>query len=220
MIGRKFDYSLKVIAVGDSGVGKTSFLARFVRDNFDDEIPSTLGVEFMSKIIETEKHRIQLQLWDTAGQELFRSVTRGYYRGSVGALLLFDLSKPDSFESINSWLNDVREIARPECVVALIGNKLDLCPPSRQSEVQKEEDNKSEQDKSNYVSREEAEKYAKQNSMLYYEVSAKTGQNVKVAFDGLVAAIEKNLDSGVYELPSASDQIDFKNEEEQSRSCC
>ena len=142
MIGRKFDYSLKVIAVGDSGVGKTSFLARFVRDNFDDEIPSTLGVEFMSKIIETEKHRIQLQLWDTAGQELFRSVTRGYYRGSVGALLLFDLSKPDSFESINSWLNDVREIARPECVVALIGNKLDLCPPSRQSEVQKEEDNK------------------------------------------------------------------------------
>lgn len=220
MIGRKFDYSLKVIAVGDSGVGKTCFLSRFVRDVFDDEIPSTLGVEFMSKIIETEKHRIQLQLWDTAGQELFRSVTRGYYRGSVGALLLFDLTKIDSFQSISAWLNDVREIARPECVVALIGNKLDLCPQSRQSDEQNEKDANSEQDKENFVSREEAEKFAQKNSMLYYEVSAKTGQNVKAAFDGLVEAIEKNLDNGVYELPTASEQIDFKNEEEQSKSCC
>lgn len=210
MIGRKFDYSLKIIAVGDSGVGKTSFLARFVRDMFDDEIPSTLGVEFMSKIIETEKHRIQLQLWDTAGQELFRSVTRGYYRGSVGALLLFDLSKPDSFDSINTWLNDVREIARPECVIALIGNKLDLCPPDRQSG----------NENGDFVSTETAKNFAQQNSMLYYEVSAKTGQNVQTAFDGLVEAIEKNIDSGVYELESASDQIDFKNEEDHSRSCC
>ena len=200
MIGRKFDYSLKVVVVGESGVGKTCLLVRFVRDSFDEESQATLGVEFMSKIVQTQKHRIQLQLWDTAGQELFRSVTRGYYRGSVGALLLFDLCNRDTFDNIEKWLKDVRDIAKPECVLALIGNKCDL-PSERQ------------------ISREEAEEFARQNSMLYFETSAKTGENVSEAFDGMVASIEKNLESGAFDLQSGNDSVDFQNEN-QKKGCC
>lgn len=83
MLGHRFDYSLKIVVLGDSGVGKTCFLFRFVRDEWESDSHPTLGVEFLAKTVETETHRIQLQLWDTAGQELFRAVTRGYYRGSA-----------------------------------------------------------------------------------------------------------------------------------------
>ena len=89
---RNFDFSVKTVVVGDSGVGKTCILLRFIRDKFEETAQPTLGVEFMTKIVETKKHRIELQLWDTAGQELFRAVTKGYYRGSAGAFLVFDIT--------------------------------------------------------------------------------------------------------------------------------
>ena len=98
MLGKNYDYSVKTIVVGDSGVGKTCILFRFVRDTFQEDTPSTLGVEFVSKIIDTKKQRIELQLWDTAGQELFRAVTRSYYRGSVGAFIVYDISNRDSLK--------------------------------------------------------------------------------------------------------------------------
>lgn len=200
MIGRKFDHSLKVVAVGESGVGKTCLLVRFVRDTFEENGQSTLGVEFMSKIIETEKHRIQLQLWDTAGQELFRSVTRGYYRGSAGALLLFDLSNRDSFENVEKWLQDVKDVARDDVVLILIGNKSDL-EGKRQ------------------VTHDEASDFAQKHNMKYFEVSAKTGDNVSEAISACVAQIEKNLDEGSFR-PTASDSIDFKDDVPQKSSCC
>lgn len=200
MIGRKFDHSLKVVAVGESGVGKTCLLVRFVRDTFEENSQTTLGVEFMSKIIETEKHRIQLQLWDTAGQELFRSVTRGYYRGSAGALLLFDLSNRDSFEHVEKWLQDVKDVARDDVVLILIGNKSDL-EGKRQ------------------VTHDEANDFAQKHNMKYFEVSAKTGDNVSEAINACVTLIEKNLDDGSFR-PTASDSIDFKDDVPQKNSCC
>jgi small GTP-binding protein len=181
MLSRKFDYTLKVVVVGDSGVGKTCFLMRFVRGWFDKETQSTLGVEFLTKIVQTERHRVQLQLWDTAGQELFRSVTRGYYRGSAGALIVFDLTARDTFENVERWLKDIRDVARADVVTVLIGNKADL-PDARQ------------------VGASEAADFAKRNSMQYFETSAKTGNNIAVAVDALVAVIEKNVDNGAYEL--------------------
>jgi small GTP-binding protein len=181
MLGRKFDYSLKVVVVGESGVGKTCFLVRFVRDCFDEETQSTLGVEFLAKTVQTERHRIQLQLWDTAGQEVFRSVTRGYYRGSAGALIVFDLTTRESFESVEQWLQDIRDVARADVVTVLIGNKADL------TEMRQ-------------VGASEAAEFAKRNSMQYFETSAKTGHNIADAVDALVAVIEKNVDNGAYEL--------------------
>lgn len=200
MIGRKFDHSLKVVVVGESGVGKTCLLIRFVRDTFEDNTQSTLGVEFMSKIIQTEKHRIQLQLWDTAGQELFRSVTRGYYRGSAGALLLFDLSNRDSFENVEKWLRDVKDVAKEDVVLILLGNKSDL-------------------ESKRQVTREEANDFAQRNNMKYFEVSAKTGDNVSEAINACVEMIEKNLDDGSFR-PVATDSINFQDDVPQKNTCC
>ena len=201
MLGRKFDYSLKVVVVGDSGVGKTCLLIRFVRDLFDEESQSTLGVEFMTKVVQTEHHRIQLQLWDTAGQELFRSVTRGYYRGSAGALLVFDLTNRDSFENIGRWLQDIKDVARSDVVTILLGNKSDLSAERK-------------------VSKEEAESFAAKHQMQYFETSAKTGEQIQQAIDACVAIIEKNVDDGVYIIAQNNDNVDFQQEEQKSNCPC
>ena len=186
MLQRKFDYTLKIVIVGESGVGKTCFLVRYIRDIFDEESQPTLGVEFMTRVVQTEKHNIQLQLWDTAGQELFRSVTRGYYRGSAGAFLVFDLTSRSSFENIERWLRDVKDVARSDVVMILIGSKADL--------VDRRE-----------VKAEEAETYAKNNGMEYFETSAKTGAQINEAISALVNIIEKHVDEGAYELTPATD---------------
>jgi small GTP-binding protein len=194
VLPRKFDFSLKIVVVGDSGVGKSCFLIRYVRNEFDEEAQPTLGVEFLTKIVKTEAHRIQLQLWDTAGQELFRSVTRGYYRGSAGAIVIFDLTSRDSFDNIAQWLQDIRDVARADVVAVLIGNKSDLM------------------DERN-VTKEEAEAFAKANSMQYFETSAKSGSNVSNAVEGVVKIIEKNVNSGAYQADRPPDQTsDFGRE--------
>jgi small GTP-binding protein len=202
MIGRKFDFSLKIVVVGDSGVGKTCLLLRYVRDIFDPETQSTLGVEFMTKIIETDKHRIQLQLWDTAGQELFRSVTRGYYRGSAGAFLVFDLTNHDTFEHVGRWLHDVKEVARSDVVTVLLGNKADLTDQRD-------------------VTREEAEAFAQANKMKYFETSAKTGGGIADAINACVEVIEKYVADGVYEVTPNPDEGQFLPEDpaEQNKGC-
>jgi small GTP-binding protein len=181
VLPRKFDYSLKIVVVGDSGVGKSCFLIRFVRDTFDEDSQPTLGVEFLTKIVKTTSHTIQLQLWDTAGQELFRSVTSGYYRGSAGAVLMFDLTSHDSFESIDRWLQDIREVARTDVVTVLVGNKSDLADQRK-------------------VTAAEAEAYAKEHNIAYVETSAKSGTNVPETFDAVVAPIEKNVEAGMYKV--------------------
>lgn len=101
-------------------------MTRFTRDFCDENFQPNLDVEFMARIIQTEKSRIELQPWDPAGQELFRSVTRGYYRGSVGGYLVFDLPQQSTFDDLEKWLSDIKEDALPNCIVVLIGNKSDL----------------------------------------------------------------------------------------------
>jgi small GTP-binding protein len=205
MTGRRFDYSIKTVVVGDSCTGKTCLVFRCVRTRFDEESLPTLGVEFLTKIVQTERHRIELQLWDTAGQELFRSVTRGYYRGSAAVLVVFDLTSRDSFDHIGRWLQDVMDVARSDAVTILIGNKSDLAD-ARQ------------------VSTEEAESFANENSMKYFETSAKTGANVEEAFEAVVDIIEKNVDEGHYHM--GTDQVgqnaldNFLFEKEDTSTAC
>ena len=196
---RNFDFSVKTIVVGDSGVGKTCLLLRFIRDSFDESSQPTLGVEFMTKIVQTEKQRIELQLWDTAGQELFRSVTRGYYRGSAGAFLVFDLTQRSSFTNIARWLQDITEVARNDVVKILIGNKCDLAS-------------------SREITREEAEEYAKQNNMVYFETSAKSGENVSEAINKCVEIITSST-NGAPPQPQP-DSIFFDQEDNQKKGCC
>ena len=179
MLGRKFDESVKTVVIGDSGVGKTSTLFRFVRDVFEEDVTPTLGVEFMSKIIQREKRRIELQLWDTAGQELFRSVTRGYYRGSIGAFVVYDITSRPSFDNVGRWLRDVRSTAHEDVVVVLLGNKSDLSDRRE-------------------VTYEEGAAFAAKNGMLFFESSAKTGENVEAAMMACLDRVEKMIDDGLY----------------------
>lgn len=122
-----FDHVVKVVFIGDSGVGKSNILSRYCRDEYMLNSQSTVGVEFASKIVETDTNKkVKVQIWDTAGQERFKSVTNTYYYRSQGALVVFDITKHSSFENVNRWVNQLREYAGDDVVIVLVGNKSDL----------------------------------------------------------------------------------------------
>lgn len=133
-----------------------------------------------------EQKHMKLSLWDTAGQETYKSVTRSYFRGASGALLVFDISRRQTFAHVTDWLNDLRQIAEPDIVVVLVGNKSDLA----QGEENKRE-----------VTSEEAEEWAKKNGVLeYVETSAKSGEGVELAFGRVAERIYINIEAGKYDL--------------------
>ena len=115
-----------VVLIGDSGVGKSNLLSRFTRNEFNLESKSTIGVEFATKSIKTEGKTIKAQIWDTAGQERYRAITSAYYRGAVGALLVYDISKSVTFDNVERWLKELRDHADANIVIMLVGNKSDL----------------------------------------------------------------------------------------------
>jgi len=161
-------------------VGKSSILRMFCENRFLADSPHTLGVEFGTKIVSIEKHRIKLQIWDTAGQERFRAVTRSYYRGAVGALLVYDITRRPTFNSLMSWLSDARNLTKPDTVMLLIGNKKDL-------------------DATRAVSFEEAESWARENGLLFLETSAQTGEAVEEAFVKAARAIYKQVEASGFD---------------------
>jgi len=122
----EYDYLFKVVLIGDSGVGKSNLLSRFTRNEFSLDSKSTIGVEFATKSIVAEGKTIKAQIWDTAGQERYRAITSAYYRGAVGALLVYDISKHATFENVERWLKELRDHAEANIVVMLVGNKSDL----------------------------------------------------------------------------------------------
>ena len=151
-----FNYLLKYIIIGDSAVGKSNILTRYVYEKFNEEFQSTLGVEFAAKnaIIENKIYRIQI--WNTAGQESFRSITRAYYKNSVCAFIVYDITKRETFENVQVWLDDIKNQCPQTVLLVLVGNKLDL-----ENERQ--------------ISYEEGESFAQKNNMYFFETSAKTG---------------------------------------------
>jgi small GTP-binding protein len=201
MIGPRFDFSLKIVVMGDSGVGKTCLLIKYIKGIFQEALSSTLGVEFMSKIVQAGERRIQLQLWDTSGQEIFRSVTRGYYRGAAGALICFDLTRRETFDHVGRWLHDVRDVARPDVVTFLIGNKNDLV-------------------ENRAVTTEEADAFADANKMQYYETSALTGDHLEGAMCSIVGILEKKVGDGAYEQQTTNIEPIPENGEEKGSCDC
>jgi small GTP-binding protein len=121
-----YDYLFKLIIVGDSGVGKSSLLKRFIDGLFNSNYDLTIGVEFGAKIIDIQDKKIKLQLWDTAGQESFRSLTKSYYRGSAGIILVYDITKRQSFTNLESWIKDIESVNKTNVPIMVIGNKVDL----------------------------------------------------------------------------------------------
>lgn len=111
---------------GDSGVGKTNLLSKYVNNRFQENTKATIGVELTTKTLLIDGHNIQNQIWDTAGQERFRAITSAYYRNAVGAIIVFDLTKLKTFENLSKWLREVKEYAEPAISIVIIGNKSDL----------------------------------------------------------------------------------------------
>jgi Ras-related protein Rab-11A len=167
----EFDHVIKVILIGDSGVGKTNIISRLCKDEFLVESKSTVGVEFASKLIELENKKvIKMQLWDTAGQERYKAITNTYYYRSQGALVVFDITKLSSFKSVDKWVNQLREHAGPDVTLVLVGNKSDLKTLRA-------------------VSMEEAlETASNLGNMEYIETSALQNSHINDAFTSLVSS--------------------------------
>ena len=124
--GVNFNYLFKYIIIGDSAVGKSNILLRYIHDKFNEEFQSTIGVEFGAKNIKIEDKIYRIQIWDTAGQETFRSITRAYYKNSVCACVVYDITNRNSFQNIKSWIEDCKKQSPKTVFLILIGNKVDL----------------------------------------------------------------------------------------------
>ena len=180
-----FDYLLKYIIIGDAAVGKSNLLLRYVHGQFKPEYQLTIGVEFGAKNIEIDSKMFRIQIWDTAGQENFRSITRAYYKNSVCALVVYDISSRDSFNNVMSWIEDCRNQSPKTIFIVLVGNKCDL-EGKRQ------------------VTYEEGKELADKNELLFFESSAKDGINVDDIFINSAKEISKKIEQGYYDLESDS----------------
>jgi len=168
-----FDHLFKIVLVGDSGVGKSNLLSRFTKDTFNIDEKSTIGVEFATRIVPMDDGKlIKAQIWDTAGQERYRAITNAYYRGALGALLVYDISKQSSFENIPRWLRELRDHANRDIVLVLTGNKRDLADKGARQ-----------------VTEEQARHMAADFDVSRIETSAMAGYNVEAAFLLLIRKI-------------------------------
>eukprot|EP00112_Aurelia_sp_Birch-Aquarium-sp1_P018677 Seg4489.1 transcript_id=Seg4489.1/GoldUCD/mRNA.D3Y31 product="Ras-related protein Rab-27A" protein_id=Seg4489.1/GoldUCD/D3Y31 len=182
-----YDYLIKLLALGDSGVGKTSFLYQYTDKKFNPKFISTVGIDFREKhkhhralnpdgTRSTKAQRVHLQLWDTAGQERFRSLTAAFFRDAMGFLLMFDLTNEESFVNVRSWLSQLQTHAYSEDpMIVLIGNKADLEDQRR-------------------VDQEDARALADSLGLRYFETSAATGANVEEAIDSLLDLVMEQME--------------------------
>lgn len=168
--GQAEDYLFKIVLIGDSAVGKSNLLARFARDEFYPNSKSTIGVEFQTQKLNIDGKEIKAQIWDTAGQERFRAVTSAYYRGAVGALLVYDISRRQTFDSVGRWLNELHTYSDMNVITVLVGNKSDL-KDARE------------------VSAAEGKTLAESQGLFFMETSALDSSNVAAAFRTVVKEI-------------------------------
>jgi small GTP-binding protein len=195
MIGRRFDFVTKIVVVGDTAVGKTSLLCKFIKDVFSPNHVQTMNVEYQEKIYDTANHRILLQLWDTAGEEMFRSVARRYYRGAAGALITYDLNDPESFAHVDGWLTEVKQAGRADAVVVLLGNKADKIEPGAERPIPTAI----------------VKQFAEHNGIKNFDVSALTGQGIADAIGYLVEQIEARIEGGTFEFtPPKADEKELE----------
>ncbi|XP_052184906.1 ras-related protein RABA5b-like [Diospyros lotus] len=204
------EYLFKIVVIGDSAVGKSNLLSRFARDEFDLHSKATVGVEFQTQVVAVDGKEVKAQVWDTAGQERFRAVTSAYYRGAVGALIVYDISRRSTFDSIKRWLDELNTHCDTTVARMLVGNKSDL------------EDIRD-------VSMEEGKSLAEEEGLFFIETSALNSTNVKTAFEIVIREIYQNvsrkvLSSESYKAELSVNRVSLVNDSSKHNkgalSCC
>ena len=198
-MSKKYDYLLKYIIIGSPSVGKSRIVERFIKNSFIENYEITVGVEFGEKNIEIEDKIIRIQIWDTAGQELYKSITRTYYKSCVCAIIVYDITSRKSFNDITNWIEDCIKYSPKTVLMVLIGNKCDL-------------------EQSREVSTEEGQELSDKNGISFYETSAREGTNIKEIFQKTGEEIYQNIKKGNYNLDdiecgimSISNEMDFSS---------
>jgi small GTP-binding protein len=185
MLGIDIRHNFKFIVIGSMDVGKTSLLKRLIDDQFTVETNPTIGVEYMTTVIEIDTHPVKLQIWDTAGQEKFRSIAKSYFRHAVGVVLVFSIADRKSFDDLSLWLNDVHQLCDPNAAITLVGNKSDLSGQRK-------------------VTSADAQIFATSHQLTYIETSARAGDNVAEAFLRATRAVYERAESGLLMSKTAS----------------
>ncbi|KAL1557527.1 Ras-related protein RABA5b [Salvia divinorum] len=206
------EYLFKIVVIGDSAVGKSNLLSRFARDEFDHNSKATIGVEFQTQVVQVDGKEVKAQVWDTAGQERFRAVTSAYYRGAVGALIVYDITRKTTFESTKRWLDELNTHCDTAVARMLVGNKCDL-------------------DDIREVSVEEGKSLAEEEGLFFIETSALDATNVMKAFEIVIHEIydkvsRKILSSDSYKADLSVNRVSLANGVDLSKqnngvmSCC
>ncbi|XP_066501071.1 ras-related protein Rab-25b [Hoplias malabaricus] len=202
-----YNFVFKVVLIGESGVGKSNLLSRFTKNEFNHDSRTTIGVEFSTRTVQLNNLTIKAQIWDTAGLERYRAITSAYYRGAVGALLVYDISKHLTYESAERWLKELYDHADPHIVVMLVGNKSDLA--SIRS-----------------VPTEDAKDFAEKKGLLFMETSALESTNVESAFNDVLTEIHKKVSSkevtrgSINAVSLSSPKTPPADSEEEKKPCC
>ncbi len=209
-----YDYLFKVVLIGDSGTGKSNLLSRFTRNEFSLESKSTIGVEFATRSISVDGKTVKAQIWDTAGQERYRAITSAYYRGAVGALLVYDIAKHPTYVNVSRWLKELRDHADSNIVIMLVGNKSDL----RHLRAVPTDEAKAFAGKSSFLPHATAKKdllvltlsthllaLTAENNLSFIETSALDASNVEQAFQNILTEIYRIVSNKA--LQSSDDVI-------------
>ena len=201
------EMNFKIVIVGDSFVGKTNIMSKYLKNKFNENSKATVGVEFGSKQFNIEGHLINAQIWDTAGTEKYKAITSAYYRGAKGGFVVYDITRKDSFKSVDKWVNDLIAAGDKKMIILVIGNKCDL-------EEKRE------------VTKEHGESKARFLEVAFMETSALSGENLDKAFEMMMNEIYKKIDEIKVEeyddkLEEGEDiNLNKKKEETERKKCC
>ena len=201
-----YNMIFKIVLVGDSGVGKTNLLLRYLKNEFNTQTKATVGVEFGNTKVQIDNALIKAQIWDTAGQERYRSITSAYYKGAHGALIVYDITRKDSFDSVEKWLSDLKNNGEEKMVIMAIGNKCDMV-------------------NERVISTEDGEAKAQRNNIAFLETSALNATNVAKAFDELIqklyVAFKKDFeDNDEDDLGVNANTIEIRTGNSKKEQCC
>ena len=198
-------YIIKILTLGDTMVGKSSIVLRFSEDKFDDNQFATIGIDFKTKYIKVRDASVKVLIWDTAGQEKFRNIAKQYYKGANGVLLIYDVTNKKSFERIAYWMNELKDNNQiNELDICLVGNKIDL--------------------EGRVITREEGEKFALDNDIKYFEVSAKTSEGIEELFTSVTkGAVDKIFQANKEDNDDKKqifEYLDKRSHRKKKKKCC